>query len=61
MTRILAPESADLAVTNRVIQVQSAWNHDLEAMCWPMSVLTIPGHKLLTMTRGLIGGGWAVS
>jgi hypothetical protein len=53
MTQILAPESADLAVITRVIQTQNAWIHDLEEMLRPMSVLTMPGHTLLTMTEGL--------
>lgn len=55
MTQILAPDSAVLAVVNRVRKTQSLWNHDLEAMWRPMSVLTIPGHTLLTTTRGLVG------
>lgn len=55
MTQILEPESAVLAVINRVRETQSEWNHDLEAMRRPMSVLTIPGHTLFTMTRGLDG------
>ena len=55
MTQILAPESAVLAVINRVRKTQSSWNHDLEAIWRPISVLTIPGHTLLTTTRGLIG------
>ena len=54
MTQILAPESAVLAVVNKVRYTQRLWNHDLEAMLRPMSVLTMPGHTLLTMTRGLV-------
>lgn len=56
MTQILAPESADLAVMSRTIKVKSACSHDLSAMWRPMSVLTIPGHTLLTRTRGLVLG-----
>ena len=55
MTQILAPDSAVLAVTNRVRNTHSLWNHDLEAMWRPISVFTIPGHTLLTTTRGLVG------
>jgi hypothetical protein len=53
MTQILKPEPDDLEVITRVIQTQNAWIHVLEAIWRPMSVLTIPGHTLLTMTRGL--------
>lgn len=55
MTQILAPDSAVLAVVNIVRKTQSSWNHDLETMWRPMSVLTIPGQTLLTTTRGLVG------
>lgn len=55
MTQILAPDSAVLAVINRVRNTQSSWNHDLEAIWRPISVFTIPGHTLLTTTRGLVG------
>lgn len=54
MTQILAPESAVLAVIKRVRLTKSSWNHDLEAMWRPISVFTIPGHTLLTTTRGLV-------
>lgn len=34
---------------------QRWWNHDREAMLWPMSVSTIPGHTLLMTMRALDG------